>query len=392
MVEQEASNLAKDRKKIFRILFISVFSAMLGLGIVVPLLPFYAESLGATGVWIGAIFSGFAFSRAIFMPIIGKLSDKRGRRIFILSGLLIYTILSFTYIYADSVYTLTGIRVVHGMASAMVIPVSMAYIADLSPKGREGEYMGTFTVSLFLGMGFGPFLGGLIKDLFGMPATFISMAIFSAISLLICLVFLPESSNSLKSSPSFLKAVRNKLMAGVLFFRTMNAFATGGFMVFLPVIASMQNISSTQIGILISISIFTTALLQRRFGKLADRHTKSKIIVVGSFIVSIGLLLIPFQHSFWELLFSTFLIGLGSALSLPSAIAIVTIAGRDVGQGSAMSAFNTAMSIGMITAPMISGGIMDMLGVFYVFIFSGAITLVSIPIFIAIISTSGVKV
>jgi MFS family permease len=278
------------------------------------------------------------------------------------------------------------------MASAMVIPVSMAYIADLSPKGREGEYMGTFTVSLFLGMGFGPFLGGLIKDLFGMPATFISMAIFSAISLLICLVFLPESSNSLKSSPSFLKAVRNKLMAGVLFFRTMNAFATGGFMVFLPVIASMQNISSTQIGILISISIFTTALLQRRFGKLADRHTKSKIIVVGSFIVSIGLLLIPFQHSFWELLFSTFLIGLGSALSLPSAIAIVTIAGRDVGQGSAMSAFNTAMSIGMITAPMISGGIMDMLGVFYVFIFSGAITLVSIPIFIAIISTSGVKV
>jgi len=142
-------------KRVFNVLFISVFTAMLGLGIVSPLMPIYAESLGATGIWLGVIFAGFSISRGIFMPIIGRISDRKGRKRFILSGLLIYTIVSVAYVHAGSVYTLTFIRIIHGFASAMVIPIAMAYVGEISPEGEEGKYMGTFTVSLFLGMGFG---------------------------------------------------------------------------------------------------------------------------------------------------------------------------------------------------------------------------------------------
>jgi MFS family permease len=81
----------------FRILFISVFASMLGLGIVVPLLPYYADTLGATGIGIGLIFSGFALSRAIFMPLIGRYSDRMGRKYFILIGLGLFTLLSDVY-------------------------------------------------------------------------------------------------------------------------------------------------------------------------------------------------------------------------------------------------------------------------------------------------------
>ncbi|HII07488.1 MAG TPA: MFS transporter, partial [Methanotrichaceae archaeon] len=80
----------KAEKRLFDVLFISVFAAMLGLGIVGPLLPIYAENLGASGLWIGMIFSGFAAGRAIFMPIVGRLSDESGRKKFIVTGLLAY--------------------------------------------------------------------------------------------------------------------------------------------------------------------------------------------------------------------------------------------------------------------------------------------------------------
>jgi len=70
-------------RKIFPILALCVFSSMLGVGIIAPLLPLYAENLGATGIWIGVIFAGFSISRAIFLPIIGRLSDRIGRKLFI---------------------------------------------------------------------------------------------------------------------------------------------------------------------------------------------------------------------------------------------------------------------------------------------------------------------
>ena len=69
------------KRRVFVILFFSIFSSMLGIGIIAPLLPIYAESFGASGLWIGIIFSGFSISRSIFMPIVGRWSDKRGRKI-----------------------------------------------------------------------------------------------------------------------------------------------------------------------------------------------------------------------------------------------------------------------------------------------------------------------
>ena len=84
LVQREA---ASQSKQIFRVLFASVFAVMLGLGIVAPLMPLYAESLGATGLWLGLIFSGFSLTRAVFTPVMGRFSDRLGRKPFITAGL-----------------------------------------------------------------------------------------------------------------------------------------------------------------------------------------------------------------------------------------------------------------------------------------------------------------
>ena len=89
-------------KKIFPILALSIFSAMLGVGIIAPLLPLYAENLGASGIWIGIIFAAFSISRSVFMPVFGRLSDCNGRKLFLSIGLFCFSITSLGYIWANS--------------------------------------------------------------------------------------------------------------------------------------------------------------------------------------------------------------------------------------------------------------------------------------------------
>jgi len=123
-------------KKVFPVLALSIFSSMLGVGIVAPLLPIYADEMGATGIWIGVIFGGFSISRTIVMPIIGRLSDRHGRKLFLGIGLLAYAIISLGYIWAENVSQLTAVRLIQGAASGMIIPIAQAYIGDISPEGK----------------------------------------------------------------------------------------------------------------------------------------------------------------------------------------------------------------------------------------------------------------
>ena len=89
-------------KKAFPILALSLFSSMLGVGIIAPLLPLYADKLGANGLWLGIIFGGFAFSRTIIMPFVGRLSDRKGRKLSLSIGLISYAIISLFYIWVEN--------------------------------------------------------------------------------------------------------------------------------------------------------------------------------------------------------------------------------------------------------------------------------------------------
>ena len=153
-------------KQLVPLLF-AVFVSMLGVGIISPILPVYAEMMGAGGFAIGIIFGLFSISRAIVMPVYGRISDLKGRKVFIILGLTTYCILSFAYVAADTVAGLALVRLFHGLASAATIPIVMAYVGDISPRGEEGRFMGLYTTVLLMGFGSGPIIGGIVKDLLG---------------------------------------------------------------------------------------------------------------------------------------------------------------------------------------------------------------------------------
>ena len=380
-------------RRIYNVLFISVFATMLGLGIVSPLLPIYAENLGATGIWLGVIFSAFALSRSVFMPIIGRISDRRGRKWIILTGMFAYAVLSLAYLVAGSVYSLTAVRFAHGLASAMVVPIAMAYIADLSEKGKEGSHMGNFSISMFLGMGVGPLLGGFLNDTFGMPSVFYAMAGLSAFATLLVAISLPESRSgrfALPDAPSTPMPALIKLpvMQGVMVFAFISALGRGGMMVFVPVFGPLIAISPFEVGIVLSANTFLMALLQVPIGRLTDTGNKVALIVAGSTIAAIALAVIPLTHSFLPLLLVTSLIGVGGAIQQPAIMALTVDAGRTIGMGTSMGAYNTVFGIGMIIAPLMGGAFMDFVGIEAVFYVGGAISLIGTVIFAAMMQRS----
>ena len=358
---------------------------MVGLGIIAPLMPLYASDLGATGIWLGAIFSGFSLSRLIFMPIVGKRSDRKGRKRYIVTGLFSYSIISLLYITANSVYYLVILRFIHGFFSAMIIPIAMAYVGETTEDGREGTAMGTFNIALFLGMAFGPFLGGLLNDTLGINSVFYAMSGLTTIAFLVSIIFLPDvrngESKESHSQLSFKSIMRSDIMKGLILFRITGAMGRGGLMAFLPIIAANINLSSSQVGILISANVFLTAILQRTFGRLADRYNKFVLIIIGSSIGGIALGLVPLAQNFTVMFLLGSVIGIGGAIGMPAATAINVKVGKNAGMGATMGLFNTAMSIGMIAAPMISGIVMDIFGLQSVFYVSGSLILLGTAVF-----------
>ena len=129
--------MEKLDKKIFTTLFFSILAAVMGVGIVVPLLPVYAHDLGASGVYIGLIFGAFSLSRTFLLPYFGRVSDRKGRKPLIVTGLFAYALVSIAFILSSTVETLIALRFLQGIASAMIMPVSLAYVGDITPIGRE---------------------------------------------------------------------------------------------------------------------------------------------------------------------------------------------------------------------------------------------------------------
>ncbi len=364
------------RIRTFSVLFLSIFSALLGLGIILPILPLYAKTIGANGFWVGAIFAGFSLSRSVFMPIVGKVSDKKGiRKAFIVSGLFVYSISSLGYIYSYNVFSLILVRVVQGFCSAMIVPVAMAYVGDISPKNREGTYMGLFTVSLFTGFGFGPFIGGFIQDFFSVNAAFMVMGILCALSFILVLLWLPSSHSQHhphRAAPaSFGNILKGRRIKGIICYRFISAFARSTVLTFLPLYASYNlNMSGFQIGLVISAGVLMTSMMQYPYGRLADAVSRRNLILFGNILYSLTIIFFPFTRSFMQVLGLNLLMGILGAIAIPAASALVVEEGKKSGMGSTIAVFNVAMSLGLGTGPLVSGLIHDAAGLEAVFYFS----------------------
>jgi DHA1 family multidrug resistance protein-like MFS transporter len=372
-------------KKVFPVLALSIFASMLGIGIIVPLLPLYAENLGATGIWIGVIFAGFSIARTITTPIAGRLSDRRGRKILLSIGLLISAIISLGYM-VESLWGLTLVRLLHGAAAGMIQPVAQAYIGDISPKGEEGKWMGYFYAAFFAGFGCGPLMGGLLTDHFGMHVSFFAMGGLNLLAFLIVALLLPEmGKRKMAAAPpsSFKEMSASGTVKGLFSFQLSFSLGRGIFATFLPIFAGIHiGLSPTLIGVLVAVNILLMSLLQLYGGNIADRFNRRLLLTVSSLGIAASLALIPLGSNFWQLLGICALGGISGAISTPAASALGVEEGRRFGMGSTIAILVMAFSLGMGVGPLLGGVIHDYINVDSVFYFGAIVGVIGTGLFV----------
>jgi len=365
-------------------LFAAVFIALLGLGIVVPLLPVYADNLGASGTMIGLMIAGFSVSRGVLQPFIGGWSDRHGRKWFLVAGLLVYAVVGFSFTLAASVEHLVIIRIFHGVGSAMIVPIAMSYVAGYAPEGQEGRYMGMLNIALFSGIGFGPVIGGVFKDTLGFDSAFYAMSVAATLSMILVIVMLPPDTNSADraATPPILTTMRrmshNVRLLGVLVSRMSTMFIMVPLMAFLPLLMGrFMDASGTEIGIVIAARTLVNAVLQVPFGQLVDRVSRITTLVVGTLVVAVATTAIPFVESFPGLILLFAVIGTGEALIWPTLGALATEEGREYGHGAMMGVFSMAMSVGILGGSLGSGVVVDTIGLKYTFPIIASVLVVS---------------
>ena len=374
--------------KTFCILFVAVLTAVTGVGIVVPLLPVYARDIGASGFAIGMIFGIFSIARTVFIPYFGRTSDRRGRKPFILGGLIGYALVALAFYHTTSVSVLISVRFFQGIFSAMMMPVLQAYVGDITPDGREGFTMGIFNLATFLGLGMGPFLGGIISDHWHLQAAFASMGVLALAGWVLSAVGLPpriqEKALRHYTVPvPWRQLLQNREVLGLFIFRMAYTTCIGVIWGFLPIFADQSlHLSRSAIGTLIMTGVLVSGLIHVPMGYLSDRIPKPRMVVTGGLLAGAGVLTFIWGRSFSGMLMSSALFGLGGGIAMPALMGLAVAQGaRSAAMGSIMALLTLGHSLGMMAGALMAGCFMDWMHLAWAFPGGAAVMMLGVLAF-----------
>jgi len=356
------------------VLFVTVFIDLIGFGIILPLLPFYAEHFGANALLVGLLSTSFSLMQFLFAPVWGRLSDRVGRRPVILAGLLGSSISYLTFGLAQSLPILFLSRILAGIAGAN-ISTAQAYIADSTPPEQRAKGMGLIGAAYGLGFTVGPAIGGLLSQYgYATPAFFASalaLANFGAAWWL-----LPESRNRSDRSHRAERGLNwQRLRTGlqhpelgvflILFFISTFAFANLEA-TFALMTARKFGFDARANGYLFAyIGVIITIVQGGLTGRLAKRFGERRLISAGLFCMIFGLGLLPYSPGLKSLLLVLIVLIVGHGATNPSISSLVSQAASTEDQGGILGVAQSLASLARILGPIWGGFTFDAFGFQY---------------------------
>ncbi|MFO8033544.1 MAG: MFS transporter [Candidatus Bipolaricaulota bacterium] len=375
-------------------LFLAVAASMTGLGVIAPILPLYAQSLGAGGAALGLMYAAFSASRMLLGPVMGRISDRVGRRRMIVVGLSAYAAVSLLYVIAHTIWQLAAFRFLHGFASVLVTPIAQAYVADLTPPGKEGRIMNLFYTSLFIGMALGPLIGGSLAERWGLVAPFFAMGALTFLALVGVLLFVPEDTNptaTQSARPPVKQVFRSPVVWGIVVYYATRGLWRQGFNAFWPLLGASFGHGEAAIGSILTAYLLAQAVTQIPCGYLADRYPRVRQIAAGGLLAPAVMFVVPsIAGSIAWMLGTGVMMGMASALGRASVVAIRTQSGRLHGMGMLIGTQSSGFAAGQALGPVLAGVAFDLGGLSAPMYLGGTLGLLG-AVFASVVLFRGVR-
>lgn len=363
--------MLRNRAALLLLMF-NIFLVFTGIGLVVPIMPTYMNTLNIGGVIVGLLVATFSVSQLICSPVAGRLSDKLGRKKVIIAGMLIFAVSEFLFGMANAPWLLFVSRILGGVGAALIMPAVMAYTADITSDEERAKGMGFINAAITTGFIIGPGIGGFLVE-FGIRVPFFAAGIAALISGVVTLLVLPESLSperraeiaaaSVGKRDSMLKQLMTSyktpyFLSLVIVF--VSAFGLANYeTVFGLFVDHKFGFTSRDIAIIITFGSIAGAVVQATiFGWLLNRFGEQLVISVCLAAASVFVLMTLFVHQYWLIVTVTFIVFLAIDILRP---AIGTQISRRAGdqQGFAAGLNSAYSSLGNIAGPIVAGSLFD---------------------------------
>ncbi len=353
------------------VIFLTIFIDLVGFGIVIPLLTFYAEEFNATPLDVGLLVGSYSLMQFIFSPFWGHLSDRFGRKpilfLTILGSSIGYLILGL----AGSLFMVYFGRILAGIMGGN-LATAQAYIADVTTRENRARGMGLFGMAFGLGFILGPALAGILSK-FGMHVPFLFAAGLSFLNTFLLLFILPESRKPGTQDTSggrgrmsmLLDSLREKRFATITvdYFLIVMAFSmmTTAFAYFTLV---KFGYDAEKTGYLLGFVGLTAAVMQGGvFGILAKKLGEATLVVIGCIILVGSLLVVPFVSSesggLIALLIGIGAFAVGNSIASPALTSLASKTASEDAQGHALGILQSAASLARVIGPLLCGVLLN---------------------------------
>ncbi|MBC7224586.1 MAG: MFS transporter [Anaerolineae bacterium] len=351
------------------ILFIGLVVVMLGFGMIIPIMPFYVESLGASGRELGLLMATFAVTQLVFSPLWGDLSDRIGRRPVLILGLVGNAVAQLLFGLSTQLWMLFAARALSGILSSATQPTALAYISDSTSEEDRGRGMGLMGAAMGVGMVLGPGLGGWLAS-YSLPLPFFVASGLSTLVFLLAVAILPESLPEERRSgrTGRLRSLDLRLMWESLrgplgypyFLSFLISFALANFEgVFGLYALERYGYGPDQVGMVLTGVGLTSAVVQGLLTGPATRRWGDVRVIQGSLLASaVGFLLMLAATNLLSVLATTCLFVMGNAMLRPGVAALISKRAGER-QGAAMGMSNSFMSLGRVVGPVWAGSALD---------------------------------
>jgi DHA1 family multidrug resistance protein-like MFS transporter len=364
------------------------FINMLGVGIIGPVLPLYANSFGVSAAMVGLLISSFGLSRIPINVPVGGLAERIGRRPLLICGPLLIAVSAVLSGMATTFGQLIAFRLLQGVGSAFQMTAGMIVVADISNPQNRGRTMSTYQGALLLGTSVGPIIGGLLGEQFGYRAPFFVYGALALCAAAWAFFVVPETKAltastrdvtparatpesaggtaamgrrgapargaglNLLRNPNFLLVC---LVSLAIFFTRSGTQST-----ILPLLGSERlGIGPAKLGYAFTAIAVINFLTISVSGIVCDRYGRKTAIVPSCILCGLAVITYTFGHSYGHFMGSSLLLGLGTGVGGPAPAAYVSDLDLPGGRGLTMGVYRTVSDTGMVLGPLLLGAIAD---------------------------------